>query len=252
MKPAYIHTELIHNLNAPKEVVPILLDLVKPTSVLDVGCGTGTWLKVFEEAGIHDYIGIDADYLDKKLLKIPDAKFKALDLSKSWTLHRKFDLVISLEVAEHLPEDSADLFVASLACHADTIVFSAAVPGQGGQNHINEQWPTYWQEKFLKHGFYFHDAIRPLIWNNEHVDWWYRQNIFLATKYKSDIEINSREFIHPDFVAAIQKRNNQYVREIVLGKQGVYLGIRIFFNSVVFKVRSFLGLNPSGDFDGTH
>jgi SAM-dependent methyltransferase len=237
LKPAYIHTELIHNLNAPREVVPIIMDLVKPTSLLDVGCGTGTWLKAFEEKGISDYVGVDADYLDRTLLQIPEAKFKAVDLRTSWTLGRKFDLVISLEVAEHLPEKNADSFVATLVSYAETIVFSAAVPGQGGQNHLNEQWPDYWQRKFLKHGFYFHDVIRPLIWYNNNVDWWYKQNIFLLNKNKEIAGKKLQQFLHPDFVSAVQRRNDQYVMEIIEGRQGFFLGLRIFYNSVIFKLK---------------
>jgi len=103
---------------------------------------------------------------------------------------------MSLEVAEHLPEDKADLFVSVLVAHAEKIVFSAAIPSQGGQNHLNEQWPEYWQKKFEKHGYYFHDTIRPLIWNNAAIDWWYRQNMFLVTKERSDVKI--LPVIHPE------------------------------------------------------
>ena len=144
----YIHTEAIHNLSAPRVIVPIVLEMIKPNSILDVGCGIGTWLKVFEEYGVDDYLGIDGDYVDRSTLKISEKRFLPNDLRKRWSLNRKFDLVVSLEVAEHLPEEVADLFVSTLSAHGDTILFSAAIPGQGGQNHVNEQWPTYWQKKF--------------------------------------------------------------------------------------------------------
>ncbi len=199
-----MHEENVHNLTAPREVVPIIMSIVKPKSVLDVGCGIGTWLKVFEEHGVTDYLGVDGNYVNRNLLKIPQSNFFPFDLTNELVLRKKFDLVISLEVAEHIPEKSADLFVKSLALHSDIILFSAAVPGQGGQNHLNEQWPKYWEKKFERHGFYFHDIVRPLIWENNKVDWWYRQNIFLLTKKFSDTPIHAS--IHPDCFAQLVER----------------------------------------------
>ena len=178
----YVHEEQVHNLTTPREVVPIVMEMVKPHSVLDVGCGLGTWLRAFEEHGVDDVLGLDGDHVNQALLKIPLDKFRTQDLTKRWDLGRKFDLVISLEVAEHLDENAADRFVEMLVNHGDTIVFSAAVPRQGGQNHLNEQWPAYWQAKFAKHGFHFHDAIRSKVWFNNNVQWWYSQNMFLVTR----------------------------------------------------------------------
>jgi SAM-dependent methyltransferase len=224
---------------APREVVPMVMDLVKPNSVLDVGCGIGTWLKAFEEKGIDDCLGIDGDYVDRSLFRIPEEKFQTVDLRNGWALKRKFDLAISLEVAEHLPESSADLFVESLINHGTTILFSAAIPGQGGQNHLNEQWPEYWQEKFLKHGFYFHDTIRPLIWNNSKVDWWYKQNVFLVKREKpSSLPYQSLSVIHPEFFLKTWNDGNDLKRSIVTGRQGIALSSKIFFNALMYKLTS--------------
>lgn len=227
----YIHTDLVHNLNAPRELVPILMSMLKPSSVLDVGCGTGTWLKAFDEKGITDYLGVDGGYVDRQMLKIPITKFVPQDLREEWSLNRKFDLALSLEVAEHLPEESADRFVKILAAHGEAIIFSAAIPGQGGQNHLNEQWPAYWQQKFERHGFYFHDVIRPMIWANERIEWWYRQNIFLLTKIKPVDEI--RPLVHPECfkhqVEILQNIN----RSILSGKLGVWSSLKIFIRSIL-------------------
>lgn len=237
LKSIYLHTEVVHNMEAPREVVPIVLKMLEVNSVLDVGCGTGTWLKAFEENGIEEYTGIDGEHLIMKHLQIPPSHFIAIDLNSSWSLKRKFDLVISLEVAEHLPESQADEFVARLVEHGDTILFSAAVPGQGGQNHINEQWPAYWRNKFLKHGYYFHDIIRPLIWNNDKVEWWYKQNMFLITKEKIDL-IADLSRIHPDFFALTISNQKEYISSLKNGQQGMKLAMKIFWNSFIYKIRN--------------
>jgi SAM-dependent methyltransferase len=155
-----------------------------PLSVLDVGCGIGTWLAVFKENGVKEYFGIDGDYVDKKLLRsyLEEENFQAVNLEKSFDLERKFDLVISLEVAEHISMDSAKVFVDSLCRHSNNIVFSAAIPGQGGQNHLNEQWPQYWVDLFKANSFYCYDIFRKEIWDYTEVDWWYKQNIIVFTK----------------------------------------------------------------------
>ena len=230
MNPLYIHTEDIHNMTAPREMVPLLMKLYHPKSVLDVGCGTGTWLKAFEEAGVADYLGIDGAYVKAGQLEIPKEKFNAVDLRNSWDLKRKFDLVISLEVAEHLPDSSATVFVESLTRHSDTIIFSAAIPGQGGQHHINEQWPAYWEKKFAVHGFYFHDVLRPLVWDNAKIDWWYRQNIFLVNRQKSAVPVQA--MVHPDCFAQRIKTGNSETEKILKGELGVVSAFKILTKSI--------------------
>jgi hypothetical protein len=142
--------------------------------------------------------------------------------------------VVSLEVAEHLPESSADTFIESLVAHGDVILFSAAVPGQGGQHHINEQWPEYWQQKFAKHGFYFHDTIRPLIWNNEKVNWWYRQNIFIINRIR-DNAAQALSKVHPELFKI--RMGNGSVYEISLLK-GIQLSAAILFNALKLKLKN--------------
>jgi SAM-dependent methyltransferase len=231
---SYHHTEDVYNMDAPREVVPIIMELIKPKSVLDVGCGTGTWLKAFEEAGVEHYYGLDGHYVKESQLQIPYKKFIVTDFSKQWAINEEFDLVVSLEVAEHLPESSADTFIESLVAHGDVILFSAAVPGQGGQHHINEQWPEYWQQKFAKHGFYFHDTIRPLIWNNEKVNWWYRQNIFIINRIR-DNAAQALSKVHPELFKI--RMGNGSVYEISLLK-GIQLSAAILFNALKLKLKN--------------
>lgn len=181
-KLIYVHSSENHNTRAAERVVPYIMGLFPVTSVLDVGCGWGTWMTVFLDNGVTDVWGIDGDYVDKSRLKVSEDRFHIHDLREPFNLRRKFDLVISLEVAEHLPKECAETFVSSLCDHADRIIFSAAIPGQGGQNHVNEQWANYWSEIFNQRGYRRFDVIRPSIWNLDDVDVWYRQNIFLYAR----------------------------------------------------------------------
>lgn len=231
MSQRYIHTEDIHNMDSPREVVPLIVKLTNPKSVIDIGCGTGTWLKAFEERGITDYMGLDGDYVERSMLKIPQEKFRAVDLTNPVKHERKFDLAISLEVAEHLPEDKAPVFVKTLVDSAEQIIFSAAIPGQGGQNHLNEQWPSYWEEKFRVHGFYFHDLIRGDIWDNPRIQWWYRQNIFLVNRTPSVQPVKS--YIHPDAYVNLHRSLANENESILSGSRGPVQSLKIFVKSIL-------------------
>lgn len=158
-------------------VIPLILSAFSPQSVCDVGCGVGTWLSVFIENGITDVLGLDGAYAKSAGLMISEMVFKPIDLSSPFSLSRRFDLAMSLEVAEHLPKESARSFVESLTKLAPVIVFSAAIPNQTGEGHINEQWQDYWADLFAYHDYVPIDYIRPQIWNNPIVDWWYIQNV---------------------------------------------------------------------------
>ena len=180
MNTLYIHDEITHNSSAAEQVLPILFKIYKPNSILDVGCGLGNWIEVAKKMEVEEVIGVDGSYVNRSLLKINDEEFVELDLTKPFNLNKKFDLAICLEVAEHLPESSADGLIQSLITHSDVIMFSAALPGQGGQNHINEQWQSYWIDLFNSNGFECLDLFRRRIWDNTSVEWCYRQNIFLC------------------------------------------------------------------------
>jgi SAM-dependent methyltransferase len=164
------------------EVVPLITKLIQPLSVVDVGCGTGAWLHAFEEVGVRDILGLDGAYVDKRVLQIDSNNFRSCDVSRPITMDRTFDLAVSIEVAEHLPAESSRTLVDSLTTLAPAVVFSAAVPGQGGVGHINEQWPDYWAQLFIERGFVLVDCLRPVLWNNPRVAWYYRQNLFLYVK----------------------------------------------------------------------
>lgn len=202
VKVPYIHSNNIHNFNSAYEIIPYLIEIFKPNSILDVGCGTGTWLKVAQDYGVQDILGIDGHYINQDHLEIDKLHFIAFDLQQTLNIGRKYSMVFCLEVAEHLDEIYADNLIAGLVKHSDIIIFSAALPGQGGQNHLNEQPFEYWFEKFNKHGYTAIDIIRDKFWNNNNVDWWYKQNAFVITNridilnaFKNEKSINT--YIHP-------------------------------------------------------
>lgn len=153
------------------EIVPLILDLVRPASVIDLGCGNGIWLSVFREAGITDLVGVDGDYIAREKLEIPEMLFHPHDLTTSFDLDRRFDLALSLEVAENLPESFATLLVESLTRLSPVVLFSAAIPFQGGTQHVNEQWQDYWARHFQDCGYIAVDCVRPKVWQNERVDY---------------------------------------------------------------------------------
>lgn len=162
-----------------RRIVPVVLEWVGARSVLDVGCGVGTFLSVFAGHGVDDVQGVDGDYVPRDRLRIDPARFRPHDLAAPLDLGRRFDLVVSLEVAEHLPDAAADGFVESLCRHGHTVLFSAAVPRQGGTHHVNERWPSYWIPKFAARGYEVFDVVRPAIWDDGTVEYWYRQNCLL-------------------------------------------------------------------------
>lgn len=162
--------------------MPHVAQFVRPRSVVDVGCGVGTWLEVWQKNFDAEVYGIDGDYVDRTQLYIDEKFFHTANLEERINLNRRFDLAMTLEVAEHLSPARADSFVEDLTRLSDVILFSAAIPAQSGTNHINEQWQSYWAKKFSRRGYVVVDCIRPKIWTNSAVEWWYKQNTLLYVK----------------------------------------------------------------------
>jgi hypothetical protein len=219
---AFYQEQMAGSVRSARAVVPLVLDLVPAHSVCDVGCGAGTWLSVFMNRGISDALGLDGDYVPAEYLHIPRAAFKPSDLRQPINIERTFDLAVSLEVAEHLPAEHADAFVGSLTRLAPVVLFSAAIPSQGGRDHINEQWPDYWERLFGAYGYRAVDVLRPRIWENDDVEWWYRQNIFLYVretdlpKYPQLLIAASepqlpRRLVHPIMFDRLRTRPNRIV-----------------------------------------
>lgn len=160
-------------------VVPIIRALVHPVSVADIGCGVGTWLAEFVRGGVTDVRGYDGGYVDRARLRIDPGLFTAVDLIAGFNPARRFDLALCLEVGEHLPESAARGLVDTLCSCADIVLFSAAIPLQGGTGHLNERPQSWWCGLFRVRGLLAVDAVRPAVWNDDRVAWWYRQNMVL-------------------------------------------------------------------------
>jgi SAM-dependent methyltransferase len=205
-------------------IAPLVVNLLPVRSVVDIGCGDGSWLAVFRELGVDDIHGVDGEYVDRALLQIPHDCFQALDLAQPLRLERVFDLAISLEVAEHLPQDCAPGFVEGLTRLAPFVLFSAAIPFQGGDNHINEQWPDAWAALFKRHDYVPVDFIRKRVWQDNSVEWWYAQNTLLfarADLIESNTALKAEfEQTNPDQLCLVHPRR-------YLGEEGVAHGPRL-------------------------
>lgn len=202
-----------------QQVVPLLLQAFAPRSVVDLGCGIGTWLSVVRELGVEDVLGLDGDYVDRSNLQIPGEQFIPADFRKAVPTARQFDMAMCLEVAEHLPEDTAQGLITHLTKLAPLVAFSAAIPGQGGTDHVNERWQDYWRAGFLAQGYRAVDLIRPQVWQNDKVDFWYAQNLIVyasaeaislhaLTPVEPHISLN---LVHPRQLTAARDEGRLYL-----------------------------------------
>jgi SAM-dependent methyltransferase len=205
---AFMEYAVLSNTLSARAIIQILLNNLPIGSVLDVGCATGTWLKEWKASGVADIRGVDGDYVKRDQLQISPAEFMSHDLSLGFHLDRTFDLVQSLEVAEHLPAESAARFVESVTGHSRGLVlFSAAPPGQGGECHINERPFEYWRSLFRQHGFVPFDYIRPQIADRADISFWYRYNVLLYVR-------EDRIATLPQAIAATRLRDGEAVPDI--------------------------------------
>ncbi|MEG0109203.1 MAG: methyltransferase domain-containing protein, partial [Lachnospiraceae bacterium] len=183
----YVYNEFFYDENrynsymSAYHVFKKLLPILKPKSICDFGCGTGTWLYVAQKFGVEKVTGLDGNYVDRDLLMIDVDDFIPSDLRQPTLLNQSFDLAISLEVAEHIDAKYADIFIDNICSSSKVIIFSAAHPGQGGDEHVNEQPFSYWKHKFEVRG-YTYIEIRSLFELNQDICTWYRENIALFVK----------------------------------------------------------------------
>ncbi len=179
------------------------------TSIVDVGGGVGAWLDAAFEIGFTNLILIDSAYVDRSQIRIEQIKLINHNLENQLpSIDMKFDLAVCVEVAEHLNESRAESFIKDLCQLSDLILFSAAIPGQGGYKHVNEKWLSYWVAKFEENDYRPRDILRKQIWENNDVDWWYRQNIILFERGENDTENPPLDLVHPEQFTSALKRTS--------------------------------------------
>ncbi|MGB2651416.1 MAG: class I SAM-dependent methyltransferase [Candidatus Omnitrophota bacterium] len=163
----------------------IILKLFGPSSVIDFGCGTGDILAPFESKGIQ-VKGVDGSKANRKYSKIKPENFILYDLRKGYDPGERYDLCFCLEVAEHIAEKYSDTLIETLTTSSETVIFTAASPGQEGKNHVNLKPYEWWQEKFEDRGFLLDtnmtDQLKAEMRNISGIQWWYLNNMKVFKK----------------------------------------------------------------------
>lgn len=188
------------SVRAARRIISAVRAVLPVRSVLDIGCARGTWLREWLAQEVVDIVGVDGPYIDRADLEIDPQCFVVHDLTTRFNIGRRFDLAESLEVAEHLPPARAATFVADIVAHAPVILFAAATPGQGGENHLNEQTAEYWRGIFREHDYVAIDCLRPLLARTGGIPSWYRYNLILYAERGTVGQISpfAREFALAD------------------------------------------------------
>ena len=250
----YIHEEKIHNSEASEIIVPHVLNLLDIDSVVDFGCGLGNFIKTFKDHGINEILGLDGPWVEEEKIfnNISRKEFLVVDLESPIKLDKRYDLGICLEVVEHLSPEAERVIVESLVKASDIILFSAAIPEQGGQNHINEQWLSHWARLFSEHEYIPVDILRRKIWSDRRIKWWYRQNLIFFVSKDSKLaehQTDALDIVHPELfsrktdrikefqlmVQQLKAKNNQLSEDYLkLKKQtkSTYSAFKLFIKSI--------------------
>jgi SAM-dependent methyltransferase len=202
-KSMYDSRDALTRYPAQEIISKYLEEFGKVNSAIDVGCGVGTFLSVLKDKGCENIKGIDGPWVEADLLEIDSEYFEVVDLAGKLVAVEKFDLAICLEVAEHVPENNANELVAFLCNSGKFVLFSAAIPGQGGENHINEQWQEYWRQKFRDNGYEARDLIREKIWGDPKIPYWYSQNLLV---YSNESNFGKHQMA-PQFINLVHPKN---------------------------------------------
>ena len=241
----YDHSRNRHTVEGAAKAFSLLLSCLphRPQSLVDIGCGTGVWLKAAIDNGVTDVLGVDAVALNQAELVVPRSVVKTHDLTQPLIISRRFDLALGLEVAEHLDADDAHTLLDSLVELTDTVVFSAACPGQPGQHHVNCQWPAYWQALFNSRGYRCDDAIRWASWEVSMIEPWYRQNLFIASRDPGYAGKEDRipAVRHPEIFGDPSELLSNQMRWITAGGLPTMWYFRAALSAIVAKMMRFFG-----------
>lgn len=188
----------VTSITSAKEIIPVLIDRYNPTSVVDVGCGTGAFALEFINNGIEDVIGYEGIWMREADTLLQKDKYIYWDITQEIRTTRIYDLCLCLEVAEHLDYSSARTLISTLTTLSPRVVFSAAIPHQGGNHHANEQWPEFWAQLFAEEEYILEWDPRLSMWNNPNIASCYRQNLLVFVKSaerQGDIPLS---LVHPE------------------------------------------------------
>ncbi|MFC1593953.1 methyltransferase domain-containing protein [Candidatus Omnitrophota bacterium] len=226
------------------QIVPLILELITPQRVIDLGCGTGDFLAVFKKYGIKHVVGVDGDWVDRKMLQIREEEFISHDLTQPFKSETQFDLACSFGVAQHLSVSRADGFIEELTRLAPVVVFNAPIPFQppnpyvAGKYPLNEQWPEYWAALFKKKGFIAIDCLRIKLWNNNKVASHYAQSIVLYVRgdyvnnnpaLKNELEkstLSPASLVHPAQYIQLRKEYERCIQSGGVSPQATPYGIK--------------------------
>lgn len=188
---SFYNDQIQGSLRSANYYVSYLKKFWLPSAVVDMGCGRGAWLAAFASAGSKQVVGYDGPWNKKELMIDQSIEFNSAILHELIIdpSAEKFDLAMSLEVAEHLDAKYAEGFVNNLTKLSDTVLFGAAFTEQGGTHHINEKPHTYWYEMFSERGFQVFDLFRPEFWGNNEIEFWYVQNTFLYVREGTAVDV---------------------------------------------------------------
>lgn len=227
--------------SSAEKILNIVFNECKPESILDIGCATGIWLALAKEKGVNTILGIDGDWVPQEHLEIKKNEFiqeNIEHITKVKSLVKtKFDMSLCIEVAEHLTEGTAIQLVDLLTSSSEVVLFSAAIPGQGGTGHINEQLQSYWKNEFHGKDFICIDLIRPKVWAESDVNLIYKQNIMVYVKKNSKA--------YNQFMMKNEECNNNYVLDRVhprlLSKRMEKINPIGFLNRIKLAVKILIG-----------
>lgn len=208
--------------DAYKKLLVPLIDMIRPASVVDFGAGAGTWLAAAKELGVGTVLGIDGPWASTTHRLVEPAEFMTLDMEGDLPEVGRFDLAISLEVLEHISDEAGARAVKWLCARSDVILFSAAIPMQGGTHHVNELWQSVWARRFATEGYVACDIIRPLVWHERSIPWWYRQNTVIYARPSvasghgwRSCEPEALDLVHPEhYLKKVDVMNRLRARSI--------------------------------------
>jgi SAM-dependent methyltransferase len=224
--PTYHDIKNAGSIAAARTILPLVFDIFEIDSVLDVGCGAGTWLAAARGLGASSLTGIEGEWAGEwpkqEILPLSDFELVTQNLEDRFDLGRTYDLTICVEVAEHLTQLRAESLVNDLCSSSKRVLFAAAIPLQGGNNHLNEQWPSFWAKLFQDRGYIAMDFIRGRIWRDTSLPYWYRQNTILfvsddqrdvtrtAVSLPAVVNLEALDLVHPELYREKTNKANDW------------------------------------------